>query len=605
MSLSLDASDDDVDDSLSFSVMPMLSFANLTDNGNGTATLDLTPQIGDQGDYEMTIRVTDDASDSKFKQEIIRLVVVDVSAMQISGIVLDSVNLLPVADAIVTLQATTTQTTTAADGSYTTYIDPAANEVLVAAKRGFYNEPIDTQTGGTAFLIQLRPVHVGNNVNYQFLDPLLCAVCHPNQVSEWQNSIMAKAGQNMWMHDVYAGNGTPGGMGGFVYTRDSVFAGTNPDSVCASCHQPEAWIAAGFSGRVEGPTDANYPSPATVHGVSCETCHKIANVDTTKMNFPGILPESVTYNRPEFGTQVQYGLLPDVGFQLPGFMQPTYQPQLVAEICGTCHQDQTDINQDHTFMGITSEPTFKEWKESPYGDPNSGIYQSCIDCHMPPAGLTEICVNAPVTRDPNTIRSHDIRGTSPAYLENAVDLTMQTTVANGQLNVTVAINNSMTGHHVPTGVSLRNMVLLVQAWEDGQDPLTNPLAHIGSQTIHALGGIGNPAMGYYSGLPGKLFAKATRDINNQGPVFFTEATGFMFDNRIPALGTDTTNYVFVLPQTGTGTIKVRARLIYRRAYRFFVDAKNWTTDGHGNPLADIAAPHYGHLMEEATANLPF
>jgi len=54
-------------------------------------------------------------------------------------------------------------------------------------------------------------------------------------------------------------------------------------------------------------------------------------------------------------------------------------------------------------------------------------------------------------------------------------------------------------------------------------------------------------------------------------------------------------------------LKVRARLVYRRAWRALVDAKQWTTDGHGKPLADIAPPHFGHLMEqaEATFELPY
>ena len=29
-----------------------------------------------------------------------------------------------------------------------------------------------------------------------------------------------------------------------------------------------------------------------------------------------------------------------------------------------------------------------------------------------------------------------------------------------------------------------------------------------------------------------------------------------------------------------------------------VDAKAWTEDGHGNALADVQPPHFGHLMEE-------
>ena len=49
---------------------------------------------------------------------------------------------------------------------------------------------------------------------------------------------------------------------------------------------------------------------------------------------------------------------------------------------------------------------------------------------------------------------------------------------------------------------------------------------------------------------------------------------------------------------------VRVRLIYRRADRATVDSKSWTTDGHGNPLEDIQAPHFGHLMEEVIKAVP-
>ncbi|MCP4303783.1 MAG: hypothetical protein GY788_02675, partial [bacterium] len=197
------------------------------------------------------------------------------------------------------------------------------------------------------------------------------------------------------------------------------------------------------------------------------------------------------------------------------------------------------------------------------------------------------------------VRTHAIEGTTPQYLDNAVELTMQTQLVGNELQVDVTIDNNLTGHHVPTGVTVRNMILLVEAWEDGEDPLVNPLPHTGTQTVHDLGGIGDPAQGYYAGLPGKLFAKVSQGAGGQSPIFFTDATSIVFDNRIPALGTDQTSYTFEVP-VGDSTVHVRARLIYRRAFRDLVDAKGWTEDGHGNPLADIAGPDYGHLMESAT-----
>jgi cysteine-rich repeat protein len=98
-------------------------------------------------------------------------------------------------------------------------------------------------------------------------------------------------------------------------------------------------------------------------------------------------------------------------------------------------------------------------------------------------------------------------------------------------------------------------------------------------------------------MPGKFFAKVNHDALGNGPTFFTDATGIQFDNRIPALQIDASQYTFELPQED-GLVNVRARLIYRRAFRFLVDAKQWTQDGHGNPLEDVLPPHYGHLMEQ-------
>jgi hypothetical protein len=100
-------------------------------------------------------------------------------------------------------------------------------------------------------------------------------------------------------------------------------------------------------------------------------------------------------------------------------------------------------------------------------------------------------------------------------------------------------------------------------------------------------------------LPGVLFAKVNRDASGNGPTFFTDAAGIQWDNRIPALGVGESACTFSLPEGG-GQYQARARLIYRRAFRFLVDAKGWIEGGHGRPLADVQAPHYGHLMEEAT-----
>ncbi|MCE7856573.1 MAG: hypothetical protein DYG97_08535 [Ignavibacteria bacterium CHB3] len=152
---------------------------------------------------------------------------------QVSGVVRDQLTLLPVAGAMVTLQTTNIKTITAADGSFVLTNAIGADLVIVSAKKYYYNSSVTVSSPTT-------------NVSL--------------------------AGVNAWVYDTYNGTGTPGGMGGFVYTRDSFLAGNNPESECASCHQPEPWIKNPFSALE--PIDSL--SVGSMHGISCEACHKIA-----------------------------------------------------------------------------------------------------------------------------------------------------------------------------------------------------------------------------------------------------------------------------------------------------------------------------------------
>ena len=523
-----------------------------------------------------------------------------VADIVINGRVVDSSNNLPIVEAIVTLQASEIRAVTDSNGDYSITVPDTNTAVLVAAKKGYFNEAGVWNTGdATTIDFAVPSVPHSDDPSYAFMTPQTCAVCHPNQYDQWTGSAMAKAGLNTWVHDIFNGTGTSGGMGGFVYTRDSVFAGSNPNSECSSCHQPEAWIPNPFS-RMENPTDVGYPSAAVMHGISCDTCHKIADVDVNKINFPGIFPGAVEFTRPDGPQyeQVMYGVLGDVDFALPTSMRGSYNPQLVAETCAACHQDAADPDENHSYNGVISEPTYLEWVTTPYADVNSGSYASCVDCHMPADDDTQFCVFFDLDRPVGTVRNHDIRGTTPEFLENAAELVVQSLVVGNQLHVDVDVINQYTGHHLPTGVTVRNMILLVEAVDSKSG---TSLVFTGDQVVHALGGVGDPAQGYYSGQPGRYFGKVNHDKNGNGPTFFTDATGITFDNRIPALATDSSSYTFTLPVSGD--YEVRTRLIYRRAFRALVDAKQWTQDGHGNPLADVIAPHYGHLMESTNDSL--
>ncbi|MFN8547718.1 MAG: T9SS type A sorting domain-containing protein [Candidatus Eisenbacteria bacterium] len=522
------------------------------------------------------------------------------ASAQISGVVRDAVTLAPLPNAQVAVQATSIKTLTAADGTFSLPAASGTDLWVVAAPVYYYEKPLRVTTPATGVEFLVDAVPPGNNLNYSFITPSACGICHPDQFEQWTGSPMSLAGKNTWVYDLYNGTGTPGGMNGFVYTRDSVHRAANPNSECASCHQPESWIKQPH--RALEPIGSQ--SQNAKRGVSCEVCHKVAHTDEAKINYPGIYPGAVTVTLPDNGSsnQVSYGAIGDVDFEEPYIMRASWQPEITSTMCGACHQDKNDPDDDGEFEeanGVISEPTFLEWREGPFGQEGSPLYTECVVCHMPPFGATYMTEGVmdpdPPERDPSTLRHHGLEAID-TMVDGAALLAMDVQQTQTSLNARVIVTNAGAGHRLPTGVTIRNMILYVRAWRIGDNL---PLASTGTQVIDPLGGVGSPAQGYYAGQPGKLWAKVTADANGAHPVPFTEATSVFFDNRIAPLASDTTHYSFQLPPGG-GTYALQARLLYRRAFRSLIDTKGWTKTGDGAPLADLAAPYFGQLMAKAT-----
>ncbi len=518
------------------------------------------------------------------------------AAAQVSGVVVDDGSGLPIAGARVTLRATDQVVTAAADGSFTIDV-PAGDATLVGAARGYFNRGELVAAPASGVELRLESVHADDPAG-SIADPAACGACHDRQFSEWYGSAMGQAGRNVWVLDLFDGTGTPGGSGGFVYARDSTSAAASPTSECAACHQPTRWLAEGPVAL--GPVDP--PSAPVGHGVQCGVCHQMADIDETRPNTPGVLDGYVQMTRSADPDQVvMYGALGDVDYTVTGRMRASYNPIVTSAMCAACHQDANDPDHDGDYEeegSIISEPTYLEWLDSPYADPASPQYATCVDCHMPATDATLACnVGTGYEREEGQLRSHRIEGTTAQFLENAVELSVEATRSSGSVDVDVRVHNGSTGHHVPTGVTTRNVILRVEvrAGERVLGLLDGPM-------ISELGGVGDPELGYFAGLPGNVFAHRSRDAEGNGPVFFTEAAGVVEDTRIAPLATDVTHYEFEAAGADE-TVTVRAWLVYRRAWRVLVDAKGWTQDGHGRPLEDIAPPHFGHLMEETSVTL--
>jgi hypothetical protein len=88
--------------------------------------------------------------------------------------------------------------------------------------------------------------------------------------------------------------------------------------------------------------------------------------------------------------------------------------------------------------------------------------------------------------------------------------------------------------------------------------------------------VGDPSDGYYAGLPGTAYARILQELWTEvAPTgAYWNPTRVLSDNRIPALGTDTTHYTFEAAGL-EGPFTVRARLLFRRAFIELMDWKGW------------------------------
>jgi hypothetical protein len=327
---------------------------------------------------------------------------------------------------------------------------------------------------------------------------------------------------------------------------------------CAACHLPAAAVKAPYG------TDPNENTPAHRESIACDLCHKLWTVKLDpatglpRPNMPGVM--SMEFRRPAAGHQLFIGPYDDVA---PG--EDTYSPlQRQSQICAPCHFGE--------FWGVRIYDSFGEWLASPYSDPEKG--QTCQDCHMPRRGARYIALleKGGLPRDPATVFSHLMPGASDeALLRSTAKLEVKASVYGERLLIEVQVTNENGGHHIPTDHPARNILLVVTATDERQ----KELEYLGTQRIPDWGGQGRDANDY-AGRPGKGYAKILEELwtGISPTAAYWRQTALRADTRIPAKGIDVTHYEFRAPTEG-GVITIRAKLIFRRAYKQLAAQKSW------------------------------
>lgn len=500
----------------------------------------------------------------------------------ITGRVIDYEDKQPLADVIISIRARPDIPTvlTGADGTFVLPLS-AGPEVLEIAVARPYDPDAEVN-----YLVNAQQVYDGmTDVPISMFrspdveDPVYepptsrtCQTCHGNYHSQWSSSRHAGSAINEWVLDLYAGTGTPGGSAGYVF-RDTHDAGNT--GFCAACHAPmEDIFSPGGVFLDEVKTGAG------LDGVSCLGCHQIAHVDAKNINALNHLGKT-EYRFPD-GTQPTYlyvwGPLADVSTSI---MQAHYSP-LHSDplLCASCHQ------YTNPTTGAPGQNTYQEWLASPYAQPGPGR-RTCQNCHMPKETSAGVIGMTGPLRPASQRTTHRFIGATPQRLTENIDLRLSAVQVNHELVVTAEVENNC-GHNFPTGISIRNALMLMDAriGDVALELSSGPVL-----PFWASDDVPGDQPGDYAGRPGKGYAKVLQGrINGEGPVqqpvLFIDAETVLSNTGIPSGTTDVVEFRFAIPSgLPEGTIAtIDADLLYRRAWRALAVTKGWTQTPGGMPV---------------------
>ncbi len=405
------------------------------------------------------------------------------------------------------------------------------------------------------------------------------AGCHPDIYAQWYEST----------HHLGSFN-DPWYRRSFVFFEER--SGRRPSHWCAGCHDP-AVMMTGVLARDE-PLD--FDAPGSNIGISCQFCHSVGAIDPAHANASWELAPSAPL--PEEGTS-------DPSRRRAGNRQlladeevarrhrsDRRRPFLVlGEFCGTCHK-QSLITPVNNYKWLRGFDEFDGWQDSGVAGYSARSFyypeqpQTCQGCHMPEvpsndAGNDDGMVNShrflgantalPVfhgydrqlqetadflTDDSVRIDIFALRDVADAGAAAAIvapaDAFDLAVVPGTTLDVEVVVRTLTVGHMFPGGTIDSNMAwieltlldergraLLMSGGMD-EDRFVDPDAHA------------------YRGV---FLDEAGQEIAKRNG---WDRRAAVYVRTIPPGSADTVHYRMVVPQEAAGTLRLRARLNYRK-----------------------------------------
>jgi hypothetical protein len=447
----------------------------------------------------------------------------------------------PVAGANVRFKGAADAVRSDADGRFRLPRSASGSTRITAWKEGYRigGAPVTT----SPVVIRLAPLPRQDDEHYAWVDPEPdpvrapnCGNCHAEIYREWAAGGHAGSVSDRHFLNLYDGTDWHG--------RQNVgwsLLAEHPDGagVCTSCHAPTVAF-----------TDLAYYDLRKAHGtaargVHCDYCHKIAEVANEQIGLThGRF--GLKLLRPAEG-QLFFGPFDDVDRGEDAFAA-IYRD---SRYCASCHEG--------TVFGVPVYTTYSEWLASPARREG----KQCQTCHMAPTGRFDNMApgKGGIRRDPRTLANHSFfAGNKSEMLKRCLKLHLVLSANGQELQAEVEVRTDQVGHRVPTGFADRNLVLVVEGFDNaGQAvaPRTGPL-------------LPDRAGKRFAGSLGRIYAKQLSDFDGHTPVPFWRAQPDSNDSRLIPGRPDRISAHFP-----PGLSRLRVRLLYRRFWEEVAVAKDW------------------------------
>ena len=473
---------------------------------------------------------------------------------------------------------------------------PGTQLLVTAGKEGWFNNGQVAGRSNRMPEILLNPVYLDDRADYRFISPVTCARCHTNLTRYYDQSKMAHTTSNPKVLDMYYGTDAllrPGISPG--YRLDN----PQSDGNCTACHAPSV------AGSIPLSQDLNdvLRSPRTEwDGISCDYCHKVRKVIKDKSKPSGHTAVLERQSSPRGNSILEFGPYDDV--VVPP-MAASYNPIFdKGQFCSICHShskkladgktwDAGSVYSEAEWKGfdldgsdyLPIQTTYQEWEQwqsqLPADDANKG--KKCQDCHMSwrkeMLPYDNYVVDGQARqmwgtyRSPTRIHPHQFDGGTETQLKTALSLELEGKTEDKTLTVNVYITNTNGGHWVPTGETMRSVMLLLKVTDSNGKPLE---LKKGSR-LPDWAGLGAVENGNYAGQPGAAFARVLGDDKGNLQVPFWQATRVVSDTRIRPKKTVNLKFEYTL-EDPEDEPTAEARLIYRPVIKPWAKVKNWLAD---------------------------